>query len=151
MSGSIIKGQLGRFGRFSPQDRLKEIESERRKIQWRHQSDYEHALVSLKEDLRDKEGDEIEEEMKEEIREWFLTNRDDQGKFPDYPSDDEGGSNAIFQAESAAAAAGGFPFPPVSSSPDNPRYNEDDEDEEKGKAEKAAKKAGKREGKPGHK
>ena len=69
--------------------------------------------MTVKEEMRESEGEEIEEEMQNEIRKWFFAERDDQGKFPEYPSDDEGGSAAIFHPErfmasggSAAAVAG---------------------------------------------
>ena len=84
-------------------------------MQARFEADYKEALVTVKEEMRESEGEEIEDEMQSEIRKWFFAERDDQGKFPDYPSDDEGGSVAIFHPErlvsangnGAAAAAGG--------------------------------------------
>ena len=83
-------------------------------VQARFEADYKEALVTVKEEMRESEGEEIEDEMQSEIRKWFFAERDDQGKFPDYPSDDEGGSVAIFHPErlvalgnGAAAAAGG--------------------------------------------
>lgn len=57
------------------QDRLSEIASERRDLQDRHQREYEEALVSVKDELREKEGEEMEEEMKGQIREWFFSDR----------------------------------------------------------------------------
>ena len=57
------------------QDRLAEIEQERRAVQDQHQREYEEALVTLKDDLRDTEGDDIEEDLKDEIRKWFFTGR----------------------------------------------------------------------------
>ncbi len=51
------------------------IEDERRAVQEKHQSEYERALVDLKDELRDKEGQEIEEDMKEQIRKWFFEDR----------------------------------------------------------------------------
>ena len=56
--------------------------------------------------MRESEGEEIEEEMQNEIRKWFFAERDDQGKFPEYPSDDEGGSAAIFHPERFVASSG---------------------------------------------
>ena len=70
-------------------------------------ADYKEALVTVKEEMRESEGEEIEDEMQGEIRKWFFAERDDQGKFPDYPSDDEGGSVAIFHPERLAANGNG--------------------------------------------
>ena len=81
------------------QIRLKEMEAQRREVQLKHEAEYEKALVELKDEIRDKEGDEIIETMKEDIRKWYMSEKDEFQKFPDYPSDDEGGSGAIFHPE----------------------------------------------------
>ena len=75
-------------------------------MQARFEADYKEALVTVKEEMRESEGEEIEDEMQSEIRKWFFAERDDQGKFPDYPSDDEGGSVAIFHPERLVSANG---------------------------------------------
>ena len=61
--------------------------------------EYQKALVEIKDEIREKEGDEIVEKMKEECRDWFQEDKEETGKFPDYPSDDEGGSGAVFHPE----------------------------------------------------
>lgn len=75
------------------------MEIQRRKVQAEHEMEYEKALVEVKDELREREGDEIIENMKEEIRNWFQTDKEETGKFPDYPSDEEGGSGAVFHPE----------------------------------------------------
>ena len=75
------------------------MEEQRREVQLKHEAEYEKALVELKDEIRDKEGDEIIENMKEDIRKWYMSEKDEFQKFPDYPSDDEGGSGAIFHPE----------------------------------------------------
>ena len=99
------------------QQKLEEINQFRRELQVEYQGEYERALVEVKEELIEKEGPDLTENMKDEIRDWFnkerlsttliyLTKpsptvcREDQGKFPDYPSDEEGGSALIFNPES---------------------------------------------------
>lgn len=52
-----------------------QIEERRRKVQEDHEREYEKALVQIKEDIRDKEGDEMIENMKDEIREWFINEK----------------------------------------------------------------------------
>lgn len=81
------------------QEKLKEMEEKRRALQAKHEDEYQKALVAVKDELREKEGDEIIENMKEEIRNWFQSDKEETGKFPDYPSDEEGGSGAIFHPE----------------------------------------------------
>ena len=75
------------------------MEEQRRKVQIDHEVEYQKALVGIKEEIREKEGDEIVEKMKEEIRKWFQDDKDETGKYPEYPSDDEGGSGAVFHPE----------------------------------------------------
>ena len=80
--------------------KLDEISTFRRELQGEYHAEYERALVDVKEDLMEKEGPELTENMKDEIREWFNKEKEEQGKFPDYPSDEEGGSALIFNPES---------------------------------------------------
>ena len=45
------------------------------------------------------QGPDLHEGMKDQIRDWFNKEKEEQGKFPDYPSDEEGGSNLIFNPD----------------------------------------------------
>jgi len=83
----------------SYQNKLKEMEVSRRQVQIDNEVEYQKALVEIKDEIREKEGDEIVEKMKEECRDWFQEDKEETGKFPDYPSDDEGGSGAVFHPE----------------------------------------------------
>ncbi|XP_022236300.1 IQ and AAA domain-containing protein 1-like, partial [Limulus polyphemus] len=73
------------------------IEKQRHVLQTKHEADYKTALVSVKEKLEKIEGLDIKEQMQDQIREWLFKNREETGKFPEYPSDEEGGSVAIFK------------------------------------------------------
>ena len=44
---------------------------ERRRQQRMNEDRYQQALIDVKNDLKEKEGDEIQEKLKHEIREWF--------------------------------------------------------------------------------
>ena len=48
------------------------MEAERRIVQAKHEVEYQKALVEIKDEIRDKEGDEIVEKMKEDIRNWLV-------------------------------------------------------------------------------
>lgn len=48
------------------------IEGQRRIVQGMNQSEYEQALVKLKEKIRLAEGSDLQEKMEEQIRQWFL-------------------------------------------------------------------------------
>ena len=45
------------------------------------------------------QGPDLTETMKDQIRNWFAKDKEEQGKFPEYPSDEEGGSNLIFNPD----------------------------------------------------
>ena len=53
------------------QHKLEEINQFRRELQVEYQAEYERSLVDVKEDLIEKEGPDLTENMKDEIREWF--------------------------------------------------------------------------------
>jgi len=74
----------------------------RRIVQQENEKDYQKALVSIKEKLRDVEGAEMREVMQDQVRQWFIESRDASGKFPEYPSEEEGGSALIFKPKDPA-------------------------------------------------
>ena len=47
------------------------MEEQRRELQAKHEDEYQKALNEIKDDIREKEGDDIIENMKEDIRTWF--------------------------------------------------------------------------------
>ena len=51
--------------------KLDEISTFRRELQVEYHAEYERALVDVKEDLMEKDGPELTENMKDEIRGWF--------------------------------------------------------------------------------
>ena len=53
------------------QQKLEEINQFRRELQVEYQGEYERALVDVKEELIEKEGPDLTENMKDEIRDWF--------------------------------------------------------------------------------
>lgn len=75
----------------------KKIEEKRHQVQQQHEKEFQEALVAVKDRLRDVEGPDMRERMQDQIRQWMIEVRDATGKFPEYPSVDEGGSLAIFK------------------------------------------------------
>ena len=53
------------------QQKLEEINQFRRELQVEYQGEYERALGDVKEELIEKEGPDLTENMKDEIRDWF--------------------------------------------------------------------------------
>ena len=81
------------------QTKLQQISQFRRELQVEYEAEYERALVEVKEELREKEGPDLTEAMKDQVREWFAKEKEEQGKFPDFPSEEEGGSTLIFNPD----------------------------------------------------
>ncbi|MCJ8734625.1 hypothetical protein PDJAM_G00237410 [Pangasius djambal] len=68
----------------------------RRSKQEEHEEDYQKALISISESLRETEGPDMKEMMKDQIRQWFIECHDATGSFPEYPNEEDGGSAIIF-------------------------------------------------------
>ncbi|XP_067250755.1 dynein regulatory complex protein 11 [Chanodichthys erythropterus] len=68
----------------------------RRTRQDEHEDDYQKSIGSVIYQLREVEGPEMKETMKDQIRQWFIECRDATGSFPDYPEEEDGGSALIF-------------------------------------------------------
>ncbi len=52
-----------------------QMEERRRQVQEDHEREYQKALVEIKDDIREKDGDEMIETMKDEIRDWFQNDK----------------------------------------------------------------------------
>ncbi|KAM3876176.1 dynein regulatory complex protein 11 [Diretmus argenteus] len=61
-----------------------------------YEEDYQTSIVAITNRLRDMEGPDMSDNMKEQIRQWFIECHDATGSFPDYPDEEDGGSALIF-------------------------------------------------------
>ncbi|XP_071399760.1 dynein regulatory complex protein 11 [Centroberyx affinis] len=61
-----------------------------------HEEDFQRSIVTITNKLRDVEGPDMSETMKDQIRQWFVECHDATGSFPDYPDEEDGGSALIF-------------------------------------------------------
>ncbi|KAK5869889.1 hypothetical protein PBY51_024572 [Eleginops maclovinus] len=99
-----------------------------------HCEDYQKSLVSVTNQLRDVEGDDISKTMKEQIRQWFIECRDTTGSFPDYPDEEDGGSALIFAEKNPKQLLEEIAAKEEEDSNNKPKGKE--EKKEKGKKEK---------------
>ncbi len=60
------------------------------------EAQYQIELATLRNRARDKDGAAIRESFLEQIRRWYIDHRELNGKFPDLPPEDEGGSKMIY-------------------------------------------------------
>ncbi|XP_073489747.1 dynein regulatory complex protein 11 [Aquarana catesbeiana] len=71
-------------------------ETLRTELQEQHEANFQHALVQIKDTIRETEGLDMKETLQDQIRQWFIECRHATGKFPDFPDEEDGGSKAIF-------------------------------------------------------
>jgi IQ and AAA domain-containing protein len=57
---------------MAPQTLAARAEAERRKTQEVHEQEYQQALVTIKEKIRETEGPDIKETLMDQIRQWFI-------------------------------------------------------------------------------
>jgi len=58
--------------KLSAQTMANRTEAERRKTQEVHEQEYQQALVSIKDKLRETEGPDMKETLMDQIRQWFI-------------------------------------------------------------------------------
>ncbi|KAM6923966.1 dynein regulatory complex protein 11 [Xenentodon cancila] len=68
--------------------------------QKKNEEDYQKSVVDVTNQLREVEGDEMRNNLKSQIRQWFFECRNATGVFPDYPDEEDGGSAFIFTEKS---------------------------------------------------
>ncbi|XP_060104197.1 IQ and AAA domain-containing protein 1-like [Heteronotia binoei] len=81
-SAAAIRAQLG--------------EEIRRMRQADYESEYREALDSTRDAVYEVEGPSMREEMKAQLRQWFIECHDLTGRFPDFPEEAIGGSRVLF-------------------------------------------------------
>ncbi|XP_067391780.1 IQ and AAA domain-containing protein 1-like isoform X3 [Emydura macquarii macquarii] len=82
LSAAMLRAQLG--------------EEFRRLRQADYEAEYQQALVNIREGLYEMEGPDMQEEMKEQLRQWFIECHDLTGRFPEFPDEEIGGSSILF-------------------------------------------------------
>ncbi|XP_068803878.1 dynein regulatory complex protein 11 isoform X1 [Struthio camelus] len=74
-------------------------------VQQRQEEEYQKALVNIKDRLKEMEGCHIKETLQYQIRQCFIESRHIVGKFPDYPTEEAGGSTALFSQKTPEQVA----------------------------------------------
>lgn len=71
----------------------------RYKLQASFHEDYIKTLVQAKDEITQKQGVALSQEIADEIRLWFKDYQITNGKFPEYPSEDNGGSRHLLSRQ----------------------------------------------------
>jgi len=68
----------------------------RKDVQRENRAEYEQALVTIKQKVREMEGQEMRETIQDKVNQWFVENRDPEtGEYPEFPDEEDGGSKTI--------------------------------------------------------
>ncbi|XP_069360695.1 IQ and AAA domain-containing protein 1-like [Maniola hyperantus] len=79
--------------------KAEEVKDFRRKVQKEYEQEYQESLEKIEEQLRAQHGVKINERIGDELRRWISEYFERTGKFPDLPSEDSGGSRAMFSRQ----------------------------------------------------
>lgn len=72
---------------------------ERYKVQEKYQKNFEDTLRNFEESIKKKHGAPLMEDMSDEIRNWFRDYYNRSGKFPEFPSEELGGSRHLLSRQ----------------------------------------------------
>ncbi|XP_063173921.1 dynein regulatory complex protein 11 [Candoia aspera] len=117
--------------------RAQKVDTLRCEIQEKHESDFEKALVNIKERVKEIEGPDIKESLQDQIRQWFIECRHITGRFPDFPDEEEGGSAVLFSEKTPEEVAA-----ELTAKAEEEQKKKGKKKEQKGKKEKGKKKKG---------
>eukprot|EP00039_Didymoeca_costata_P011307 m.158135 g.158135 ORF g.158135 m.158135 type:complete len:875 (+) comp15127_c0_seq2:246-2870(+) len=90
-----------------PTLKLNDIAEKRHTTQQQYEKTYQAALGNIRKKVELVEGPDMKENMADEIRQWFMATRDHTGKFPDFPSAEDGGSKKVFDPPPPPEPEGG--------------------------------------------
>lgn len=78
---------------------VENIRQQRYKVQVEYQQLYEDSLKKFEDEINKKQGAAMTEDMADEIRNWFRDFYGRTGKFPDFPSEEAGGSRHLLSRQ----------------------------------------------------
>jgi hypothetical protein len=87
-----------------PIRRQDDVRARRKIIQMQNKDEYEEALVNIRRRIYEDEGVDMREQMMDKIRQWFVSSREQNDAFPEYPEEEDGGSVFIFDPPPPAEA-----------------------------------------------
>lgn len=82
-----------------PVDETEIARLRRYELQEEYQKNYEEALLRVKDDISTKQGSQMHENIADEIRNWFKEYNRRTGKFPEFPSEELGGSRHLLSRQ----------------------------------------------------
>lgn len=71
----------------------------RRRLQKEREEEYQKALIAIDEQLKAQHEVRINEQIGDELRRWIREYYDRTGRFPEMPSEESGGSRAMYSRQ----------------------------------------------------
>ncbi|XP_050436618.1 dynein regulatory complex protein 11 [Adelges cooleyi] len=84
--------------------RADEVKRARRAVQTIRRGEYERALLEEKEKIKPHVKEKMKEDIRDEVRAWYMGVKSQTGKFPDLPSEESGGSAVIYTRYKTASS-----------------------------------------------
>lgn len=82
-----------------PVDEVEIAKQHRYELQEKYQRDYEESLKNVKDEISTKQGAQMQENIADEIRNWFKEYNRRTGKFPEFPAEELGGSRHLLSRQ----------------------------------------------------
>uniref|UniRef100_A0A2A4JLN3 ATPase AAA-type core domain-containing protein n=1 Tax=Heliothis virescens TaxID=7102 RepID=A0A2A4JLN3_HELVI len=117
--------------------KAEEVKDYRRKLQLEREQEYQAALVSIEDDLRAQHEMKINEQIGDELRRWIREYYDRTGRFPEMPSEESGGSRAMYSRTGTGMDSEISKSSPVSSK--ESKRSKESKDKKNGKSEENGK------------
>nr|XP_026494217.1 IQ and AAA domain-containing protein 1-like isoform X1 [Vanessa tameamea] len=113
--------------------RSEEVKQIRRNLQKEREIKFQDALVKIEEQLRAQHGVKINERIADELRRWISEYYERTGKLPEFPSEEGGGSRAMFSRQGTGIDSDLSKTSPVSSK--DSKKSKESKDKKNNKAE----------------
>ncbi|KAJ2953495.1 hypothetical protein O0L34_g1093 [Tuta absoluta] len=114
--------------------KAEEVKEYRRQLQKAREKEYQEALVNMEEQLRKQHGVRLNEQIGDELRRWIQEYYERTGRFPEFPSEEGGGSRTMFSRQGTGTDSElRSKSSPVTSSRDS-KKSKDSKDKNKNKA-----------------
>lgn len=81
------------------QESIENTRKQRHKVQIEFQKTFEVAMKKYEDEIKSKQGASLSEDMSDEIRNWFKDYFMRTGKFPEFPSEEAGGSRHLLSRQ----------------------------------------------------
>ncbi|KAJ8723713.1 hypothetical protein PYW07_007693 [Mythimna separata] len=133
----LIGMELPPYSESEAARKAEEVKDYRRKLQLEREKEYQAALISIEEDLRAQHEKKINEQIGDELRRWIREYYDRTGRFPEMPSEESGGSRAMYSRTGTGMDSEMSKTSPVSSK--ESKRSKESKDKKNGKSEENGK------------